>query len=153
MTTEGEPGASFAALLRARRHAAGLTQAELAERAGLGERTLRDLERGRSARPQRTTVELLAGALGLAGLQPAEFVAAPRGVRGLAPAGQGASRVQVSQPVGVRLPAPPELFGREAEIIALMSQLTTHPGLTTLVGLTGVGKSALALTVATRLDN
>ena len=38
VTQEGEPGASFAALLRARRHAAGLTQAELAEKAGLGER-------------------------------------------------------------------------------------------------------------------
>ncbi|MFC5944377.1 helix-turn-helix transcriptional regulator, partial [Micromonospora harpali] len=73
---DGRTGLS--ALLRAHRHAAGLTQAELAARAGVGVRTVRDLERGRSARPQRTTVDLLAGALGLAGPVRSAFLAAGR---------------------------------------------------------------------------
>ena len=72
---------AFDALLRARRLAAGLTQAELAGRAGVGIRTVRDLERGRS-RPQRTTMELLAKALGLTGRERATFLGAARGASG-----------------------------------------------------------------------
>ncbi|WP_203909727.1 ATP-binding protein [Rhizocola hellebori] len=149
MTQEGEPSASFAALLRARRHAAGLTQAELAERAGLGERTLRDLERGRSARPQRTTVELLAKALDLRGSDHLDFLAAARGVRGLTPV---APVRPIAGDSAFRLPAPPELLGREGDLAGLSAHLTAQPGLTTLVGLAGVGKSALALSIANRLE-
>ncbi|WP_433054338.1 ATP-binding protein [Dactylosporangium sp. CS-033363] len=60
-------GAAFAAALRANRLARGLTQDELAARSGLGVRTLRELERGRVARPQRNTLALLADALDLTG--------------------------------------------------------------------------------------
>ena len=48
-------------------------------RAGIGVRTVRDLERGRASRPQRTTVELLARALGLTGAERESFLAAARG--------------------------------------------------------------------------
>lgn len=72
--------AGFDELLRERRRAAGLTQADLAAQAGVGIRTVRDLERGRSSRPQRTTVELIADALGLRGFDRADFVAAGRGM-------------------------------------------------------------------------
>ncbi len=65
-------------LLRGHRLAAGLTQAELAARAGVGVRTVRDLERGRSVRPQRTTVELLADALDLTHVARTTFLAAAR---------------------------------------------------------------------------
>ena len=41
-------------LLRGHRLTAGLTQAELAGRAGIGVRTVRDVERGRSSRPPDT---------------------------------------------------------------------------------------------------
>lgn len=68
----------FAALLRGTRLAGGLTQDELAARAGIGVRTLRELERGRALRPQRSTVRLLADALGLTGTVRAEFVAEAR---------------------------------------------------------------------------
>jgi transcriptional regulator with XRE-family HTH domain len=63
----GAPGVGFAASLRRHRLAAGLTQEELAGRSGVGVRTLRELERGRVARPQRGTVSLIADALGRGG--------------------------------------------------------------------------------------
>ncbi|WP_432833597.1 helix-turn-helix domain-containing protein [Dactylosporangium sp. CA-092794] len=72
-------GAGFAATLRARRLARGLTQDELATHAGLGVRTLRELERGRVARPQRNTVALLADALDLTGADREAFLTAAAG--------------------------------------------------------------------------
>lgn len=72
-------GASFANLLIQLRRSAGLTQVELAERAHIGVRTLRDLETGRASRPQRSTVGLLAAALGLSDDDRAGFVEAARG--------------------------------------------------------------------------
>jgi transcriptional regulator with XRE-family HTH domain len=60
--------------LRAHRLAQGLTQEELASRASLGVRTLRELERGRVARPQRSTVSLLADALALTGADRDDFL-------------------------------------------------------------------------------
>ena len=56
-------GPSFAVLLR--RYRAGLTQEELAERAGLSVRAVSDLERGVRRAPYKETVRLLAEALGL----------------------------------------------------------------------------------------
>ncbi len=69
----------FAAILGDLRRAAGLTQVELAERAHIGVRTLRDLETGRAQRPQRSTVDLLASALELGGDSRSEFMDAARG--------------------------------------------------------------------------
>ncbi|MET8229278.1 helix-turn-helix domain-containing protein [Micromonospora sp. NPDC005298] len=147
-------------LLRAHRRAAGLTQAELATLAGVGVRTVRDLERGRSVRPQRTTVGLLAEALELTGATRAAFMAAARG-----PA-RGESSPPVESPTSppvapssarppgpdppVALPPPVALIGRDRDVTELAGMLTTEPGdrLVSLVGLTGVGKTALALSVA-----
>jgi transcriptional regulator with XRE-family HTH domain len=64
----------FGTLLRARRSGAGLTQEDLAERSGLSVRAIRDLERGRVARPRRETVRLLATALGLPEDESEEFL-------------------------------------------------------------------------------
>src|SRR5262249_60441909 len=69
---------AFGNLLRQLRKAAGLTQAELAERAGISVRGLNDLERGARLTPRRETVARLGGALGLAGDERAAFVAAAR---------------------------------------------------------------------------
>ncbi|MFE6685825.1 helix-turn-helix domain-containing protein [Streptomyces sp. NPDC057743] len=55
----------FSALLKRLRRAANLTQEALAERAGVGVRTIRGLETGERADPRVTTVRLLADALGL----------------------------------------------------------------------------------------
>src|SRR5262249_20524807 len=74
------PRGSFGAFLRACRHRALLSQEQLAARAGLSERTVRDLETGRVRRPRADTVRLLAEALRLAGPQRESWIAAARGV-------------------------------------------------------------------------
>jgi predicted ATPase/class 3 adenylate cyclase/DNA-binding XRE family transcriptional regulator len=69
---------TFGGLLRWLRTSAGLTQEELAERAGLSRRGINDLERGARLLPRRDTVALLANALGLAGDDRSAFLAAAR---------------------------------------------------------------------------
>ena len=59
------PRGSFGALLRACRHRALLSQEQLAARAELSERTVRDLEADRVRSPRMDTVRLLADALQL----------------------------------------------------------------------------------------
>ncbi|MCC2274149.1 helix-turn-helix domain-containing protein [Streptomyces sp. ET3-23] len=66
----------FSALLRQLRHSAGMTQEILAERAGVGVRTVRGLETGERADPRVTTVRLLADALGLGPAEREELLAA-----------------------------------------------------------------------------
>jgi transcriptional regulator with XRE-family HTH domain len=55
----------FADRLRQYRVAAGFTQEELAERAGLSARAISDLERGVKQTPRRETLRLLVDALHL----------------------------------------------------------------------------------------
>ncbi|MEV4654616.1 helix-turn-helix domain-containing protein [Micromonospora sp. NPDC049301] len=153
----------LAELLRGHRRAAGLTQAELASRAGVGVRTVRDLERGRSVRPQRTTVELLAGVLELTGATRAAFLAAARGQSGgepprpdVTPAALAATgpTTSAADPAWsdppVALPPAVALIGRDRDVTELAAMLTAEhgPRLVSLVGLAGVGKTALALSVA-----
>jgi predicted ATPase/class 3 adenylate cyclase/transcriptional regulator with XRE-family HTH domain len=70
----------FGALLRRYRLAAGLSQEDLAEQAGLSVQGLSALENGRRQAPYRHTVTLLATALGLTAAQTAALDAAvPRG--------------------------------------------------------------------------
>src|SRR6476659_5138987 len=57
--------ATFGEALRRRRGAAGLSQAELAERAGLSVHGISDLERGARLHPHPATVARLANGLGL----------------------------------------------------------------------------------------
>ncbi|MDG4835943.1 helix-turn-helix domain-containing protein [Micromonospora sp. WMMD967] len=139
-------------LLREHRRAVGLTQAELASRAGVGVRTVRDLERGRAVRPQRTTVDLLAAALALAGADRAAFLAAARG-SGTESTRPDTTSTAIAVPTSdrpVSLPPPVALIGRDRDITELTAMLTEErgPRLVSLVGLAGVGKTALATSVA-----
>ncbi|GAA5188967.1 hypothetical protein GCM10023322_40790 [Rugosimonospora acidiphila] len=131
-------GSTFAVLLREHRRRNGLTQAEFAAKAGVGVRTLRDLERGRS-RPQRATVDLLVAALGLRGAARDEFLAAAR---------RGESGEP--DPSGINLPPAPVLIGREPELTNLATVLR-HAAVVTLVGVAGVGKTSLAWAAAHRV--
>lgn len=158
----------FAALLRGRRLAAGLTQAELASLAGVGVRTVRDLERGKSSRPHRTTVQLLAAALGLSGGEWEFFTTVARGAG--RPAGavgmtrdvvgsagrptSGVPLVPDDAPVRViPLADPGRLVGRQQQL-AQLSELLRQRGpagrLVTLAGIAGVGKTQLGLAAAYR---
>src|ERR1700716_2463025 len=69
----------FSELLRRHRAAAGLTQEEVAERAGMSIRGLSDLERGLRRVPQRHTVSQLADALGLTADARTTFEVSARG--------------------------------------------------------------------------
>src|SRR5947207_4805276 len=137
-TGPGAPAGAFADLLRSHRQSRGMTQEEFAAAAGVGVRTLRDLERGR-ARPQRSTVDLLAAALGLTGAERLEFVLAARRGAGTDP------MIEVRD--GVNLPPAPVLIGRDVELANLDAALR-HAALVTLVGVAGVGKTSLGWTAA-----
>jgi DNA-binding SARP family transcriptional activator/tetratricopeptide (TPR) repeat protein/transcriptional regulator with XRE-family HTH domain len=63
----------FGVLLRAARREAGLSQRQLAERAGVSLAAVRDLEQGRTRRPHPQSVEALAGGLRLAGPRATAF--------------------------------------------------------------------------------
>jgi transcriptional regulator with XRE-family HTH domain len=73
------PAGSFGALVRARRHRALLSQEQLAARAELSERTVRNLEAGRVRSPRAATVRLLAGALQLSEPERESWLEAARG--------------------------------------------------------------------------
>ncbi|MDG4789093.1 BTAD domain-containing putative transcriptional regulator [Micromonospora sp. WMMD1102] len=68
-----EESETFGELLRGHRAAAGLTQAALAARAGVGVRTVRDLEHDRVSTPQQRVVSRLSAALGLSGTEQARL--------------------------------------------------------------------------------
>jgi len=80
LITAPPPASSFGALLRACRHRAYLSQEELAARAELSERTVRNLEADRVRSPRTDTVRLLADALQLSGSERASWFEVARGV-------------------------------------------------------------------------
>ncbi|CAN5595836.1 hypothetical protein BH23CHL2_BH23CHL2_11880 [soil metagenome] len=132
----------FSHHLRRLRETAGLTQAELAERAGLSVKAISALESGRRRRPYPSTVRALSDALGLSESERVEFTrATSAGSTSIA-----ASSITASIP----LPVPPTpIIGRErelTEVIDLLQDNTTR--LITLTGPGGVGKTRLALEVA-----
>lgn len=73
------PAPDFGALLRHHRRVAGLTQEELAERAGVSVNAIGAMERGLTRAPHKDTIALLAEALQLSQEERAELEAAARG--------------------------------------------------------------------------
>jgi branched-chain amino acid transport system substrate-binding protein len=103
------PPATFASLLRRYRLAAGLTQAELAERAQLSQEAIGALERGTRLAPRKDTIELLMEALSLTESERAAFAAAARQHRvtnSVASAPLAAAPLEVTHPPDDGQPLP-----------------------------------------------
>jgi predicted ATPase/transcriptional regulator with XRE-family HTH domain len=135
-------------MVRRHRRALGLTQEELAERAGLSDRAIRQIERRDEHIPRKETVILLADALDLTGTEREAFQHAARRVGEI----EHVDRVTPHES-RARLPDERTSFiGREreiADVVALLSRPTVR--LVTLTGPGGSGKTRLALQAATRL--
>ncbi len=147
----GDPRAlhppSFADLLRRYRHAAGVTQEELAAAATLSAPAISNLERGVNERPQRETVRLLAEALHLSPADHAVFEGAARGRNRRVLALPDRSVIPFMLPI-----QPTPLVGRAAAI-QMGGDMLRAGGirLLTITGPGGVGKTRLALAIATDL--
>ncbi len=125
------PPTAFAEVLLRWRSAAGLSQRELALRAGLSVRAVRDLETGTTARPRRHSVTALAEALGLTGDDLTAF------------------RASISWPATEPEPARTsfldDFVGRERELRALWDLVVAGRNrILTVVGRAGLGKSRFA---------
>jgi predicted ATPase/DNA-binding XRE family transcriptional regulator len=134
---------SFGGRLRQLREKAGLTQEELAERAGLSGQAIGALERGDRKRPYAHTVHALASGLGLSGIEAEQLLRRSR------------TRESVIEPIitaphsaGLSVPPTP-LYGRAQaarEIESLLKRSDLR--LVTMTGPGGVGKTRLAADVA-----
>lgn len=130
-------------LIRTHRLRIGLTQRELADLSTISVRAIRDLEQGKARRPRPDTVRLMADALRL-------------GARARTALEAAAQQGRATGAGWERPPAPPTalhpMVGRDAEASVLERELASGAErLVHLVGLTGVGKTRLALAVAERL--
>jgi predicted ATPase/DNA-binding CsgD family transcriptional regulator/transcriptional regulator with XRE-family HTH domain len=146
---EGSGG--FGGRLRRHREAAGLSQEELAERAGVTANAISALERGERQRPYPQTVRALADALNLSDADRSALIAAiPRRARS-----EGADPAMAAAPLVDLLP-PPEptpLLGRNEELKVVREQvLSPEVRVLTLIGPGGVGKTRLATATARDLN-
>ena len=140
------PESAFALLLQSYRLAAGFTQEDLAERAGLSTRGISDLERGLILRPQARTARLIAEALGLAAYDREVFLdtARQRSARRTArlapsplPSGSYLGAVPIGPLIGRRME-----MERISEFVA--DALRGDSQFILLSGEPGIGKTRLA---------
>jgi predicted ATPase/transcriptional regulator with XRE-family HTH domain len=150
---------TFGVLLRRRREEAGLSQEELAEHAGLTGKAVGALERGDRRHPYPATVRQLADALGLSpedrtallATLPARGKAIGRTAADVTTGVPALSTVEAAGSTPLSdLPAPLTLLiGREADIASATHLICEGTRLLTLTGPGGVGKTRLALQLAT----
>jgi non-specific serine/threonine protein kinase len=147
-----EQQANFGERLREFRLRAGMSQAALAEQAGLTTAAVASLEQGLRRSPYARTLGALAEALQLSMEERARFTSsarvAPRPPANIEP---GARPAPFEQP-----PRRSALIGREhdvASVRALLADTNREPTarLVTLTGIGGVGKTSLARAVANEL--
>jgi tetratricopeptide (TPR) repeat protein/transcriptional regulator with XRE-family HTH domain len=158
-TTAGAAVAEAATLaerLRLLRTQALLTQEQLAERARLSVRTVRNLEAGRIRRPRAGSLRLLADALGLT--EAERGLLADLAARDPDPDPETVTVPATSRPRPAGLPQPPRLLppvvadftGRHQQLTTILGLLDQDGGPHPVVvsGSAGVGKTALAVHAA-----
>jgi predicted ATPase/DNA-binding XRE family transcriptional regulator len=133
-----------AATLKRFRIMAGLTQEELAERAGVSARTVSDVERGLRTAVYPDTARRLAQALELRDDQRPHFESTMRGHE----TDDHPARSRSTIPI-----VPTPLLGRVSELAAVITAIgASGVPLLTLTGPGGIGKTRLALEAAKRLE-
>jgi len=153
------PVVAFAGLLRQLRIEAGLSQEELAGAAGVGARTVSDLERGVALTARKDTARLLADALNLSGAARASFEAVARGraAPGVSPAPGGGAAEGGGAAATRTLPRDIGSFtGRQPELWQLVGAASGSPrpgvvSIHAIGGMAGIGKTALAVHAAHQL--
>ena len=137
---------TLAERIRDLRVRAQLTQAELAERARVSERTISDIERGLRQGVYSVTARRLAEALDLPDSERAAFEASARG--------RHATRPAVAMwTSGLEAMRRTRLVGRERELETLSAALASDDvRLVTITGLGGIGKSRLAAEACAALE-
>ncbi|HLL50259.1 MAG TPA: helix-turn-helix domain-containing protein, partial [Thermomicrobiales bacterium] len=140
---------SLGHLIRRLRLRAALSQEELAVRSGVSARAISDLERGQRTSARFETIRLLADALELSAEDRALLTQAAQ---------TPFIEITLQQPLAAprsqrALPAPQTpLVGRHRELEELACELTAgNARLVTLTGPGGVGKTRLAIAVASRI--
>jgi DNA-binding SARP family transcriptional activator/tetratricopeptide (TPR) repeat protein/transcriptional regulator with XRE-family HTH domain len=140
-------GVDFAETLRTNRTRLGWTQAELAEQAGVSERTVQGLESGRS-RPRLSTARLLAKALRLEATELESFILAASRLPTMAALSAPSAPREAALPAPAQLPPDIGDFVGRASELAMLDELLPVEGDTAvavLSGTAGVGKTALAI--------
>jgi predicted ATPase/DNA-binding XRE family transcriptional regulator len=139
---------SFGEWLKRRRLAAGMTQAQLADKAGYAAITLRKIE-SEQRRPSAQMVARLAEIFEVSAEQRSDFLRFARGDWTAAPE---AGETPPWHRTAPDLPAPvTRLIGREQELASVGEYLRSEEiRLVTLLGPPGIGKTRLALEAANR---
>src|SRR4051794_7573027 len=159
MSSVADAGDTFGKVLRQLRRRAGLTQEELAGKAGLSTNAISTLERGERRRPYPHTIRALAAALGLTADEQTTLAALARPLPLTERGDDPAPAPPPALPIPRQLPAAIGGFvGREADLARLEALLTTARAgtarsvvIAAITGTAGVGKTTLAVSWAHRV--
>jgi predicted ATPase/DNA-binding XRE family transcriptional regulator/tetratricopeptide (TPR) repeat protein len=132
--------ALFSELLRQQRRAAGYSQEDLAERAGLSAAAIGSLEQGLRRAPHRDTVKSLADALGVSESERRELEEAAARARGRQPRGDSGLPISLTS------------FIERRELDELKALLRERR-LLTITGSPGIGKTRIAIELARRTED